>query len=125
MTRSTAFILVGLTIICTVAGQLAIKWQAGKVAAVPATVEGKLAVLAHLLINPWIIAGLAAALFAALCWIIAMTKLPLSTAYPFMALTFPSVVVASHWLFNEELTLPKLIGLAFVIAGVSIIGAAQ
>jgi len=46
-----------------------------------------------LLLNPWIISGLAAALLASVTWMAAMTRLPLSHAYPFTTLAFVLVML--------------------------------
>jgi multidrug transporter EmrE-like cation transporter len=50
----------------------------------------------------------------------AMTKLPLSFAYPFMSLAFVLVMVFSSLLFNEPITAHKMIGVALVIVGLAI-----
>jgi multidrug transporter EmrE-like cation transporter len=78
--------------------------------------------LARLLMNPWIVSALAAALAAAVTWMAAMTKLDLSHAYPFMSAVFVLVPVASVLLFNEPVTTPKLVGLALIVAGIAIGG---
>ncbi|HWV91528.1 MAG TPA: EamA family transporter, partial [Burkholderiales bacterium] len=57
---------------------------------------------------------------AALCWMLAMTKLDLSHAYPFVSLSFVLVLFLSALLFGEPLSWAKLAGIALVIAGVAL-----
>jgi multidrug transporter EmrE-like cation transporter len=121
MTRFSAFAFVATTIVFTIYGQLVIKWQAALAGVPPADWRGRLDFMLHIAFNPWIISGLLAALVAGAAWIVAMTKLPISVAYPLMALTFPSVVLLSHYIFGEELTAYKLVGIALIISGVSIV----
>jgi multidrug transporter EmrE-like cation transporter len=73
-----------------------------------------------LLLNPWILSGLMAAFLASFCWMAALTKFPLNVAYPFTALTFVAVLLASGLLFAEPINLAKWIGMGFLITGVVI-----
>lgn len=113
-----SYVYVFLTIFLTVYGQIAIKWQVTAAGAFPADPEGKLLFLAKLLLNPWVISALAAALLAAVSWMAAMTKLDLSHAYPFMSLAFILVLVLSALVFHEPVTLPKIAGLTLICAGI-------
>jgi multidrug transporter EmrE-like cation transporter len=115
-----SYLYVFLTILLTVYGQLVIKWQVGLAGAFPAEPADKLLFLARLLLNPWIISALAAALAAAVAWMAAMTRLELSHAYPFMSLAFVLVLLGSAWFFQEPVTLPKVAGLALICAGIII-----
>ncbi len=113
-----SYVYVFLTIFLTVYGQIAIKWQVVEAGAFPADPEGQFRFLAKLLLNPWVISALAAALLAAVSWMAAMTKLDLSHAYPFMSLAFVLVLVCSALIFHEPVTLPKIVGLALISAGI-------
>ena len=115
-----SYVYVFLTILLTVYGQLIIKWQVAGAGVFPAEPGDKFLFLARLLLNPWIISALAAALAAAIAWMAAMTKLDLSHAYPFTSLAFVLVVLCSAWLFHEPLTVPKMAGLALIVAGIAI-----
>lgn len=117
-----SYLYVALTVVLTVYGQLVIKWQVLAAGAFPETPAEKLLFLARLLINPWIVSALAAALAAAVTWMAAMTRLDLSHAYPFLSAVFVLVPLASVLLFNEPVTTPKVIGLALIVAGIVIGG---
>ena len=120
MTTAFPWLMVGATIILTTYGQLVIKWQVMiKEAPLHPLLEG-LPPVAQLLLRPWIISALAAAFLASLCWMLAMSRLELSKAYPFMALNFLLVGMLAIPLFGEALTRPKIIGLLFVVAGLVI-----
>ncbi len=114
------YVYVALTVLLTVYGQLVIKWQlAGKV--LPEPLISKVLFLLAQLLNPWVFSGLFAAFVAALCWMAAMTKLPLSQAYPFTSLAIVLVFVASSVLFGESITSAKVLGTLLIVAGLFVI----
>ena len=47
-----------------------------------------------------------------------MTKFELSHAYPFMSFSFVFVLVLSGFFFHEAGTLPKLLGVLLIMAGI-------
>jgi multidrug transporter EmrE-like cation transporter len=57
-----------------------------------------------------------------LIYIRVLTSISLSTAYPvFVSIAFAVVAVGAMMLFEERLTMPKLLGSAFLIAGIALI----
>ena len=48
------------------------------------------------------------------------SKFPLSYAYPYMSLAFVLVMFLSAIFFKEPVTIPKSIGLGFIILGIII-----
>ena len=110
------------TILFTVYGQIIIKWQVSNAGAFPEDAAEKIWFLLRLAVNPWVISSLCCAFLAFLCWMAAMTKFELSYAYPFMSLSFVFVLVLSGFFFHESITLPKLLGVLLIMAGI-IVGA--
>lgn len=115
-----SYVLVLLTILLTVYGQVVIKWKVLQIGALPPIFSDKIVVLVKLLLNPWIISAFVAAFAASICWIGAMTKLELGRTYPFMALTFILVAIFANLLFGEPITWPKVTGLGLVMLGLII-----
>ena len=54
-------------------------------------------------------------------WINILKKIDLSIAYPITSISIVFVMVFSHFLFNETLTVNKIIGSVFIISGSIII----
>lgn len=106
------------SVLCTVYGQIVVKWQVSKAGALPASFSEKILFLIHLVLNPWIMSGMVAGFFALICWLAAMTKFELSYAYPFMSLAFVFVLILSAVLFHEAVTVPKVLGILLIIAGI-------
>jgi uncharacterized membrane protein len=120
MKDSSGFVYIALTLVLTLYGQLVLKWQVTLAGGMPSTSGGKLAFLVQMLLNPWILSGFASAFLASLAWMAAMTKFQLSYAYPFMSLNFILVVLFSAWLFNDPVTIPKVVGVLLIMAGIII-----
>src|SRR5215210_1405680 len=105
--RIMGYLFIAGTILLTVYGQIITKWQVGLAGPMPISLDGRVAFLARLLFNPWVISSLTAAFLAFLFWIGAMTKFQLSYAYPFTSLSFVLVLLLSAVLFRESITIPK------------------
>ncbi|MCZ8114213.1 EamA family transporter [Silanimonas sp.] len=119
---NNAYLLVALTIAFTVYGQVVLKWQMGVLA--PQGLPNRPADLLAVLLTPWVISAFFAAFLASLCWMGALSRLPLSKAYPFMALSFPTVAVLAVLLFHEELNTPKILGTSLIVLGAIILSRA-
>ncbi len=115
-----SYVYVIATVLLTVYGQIAIKWQVLAAGPFPADPGEKVWFLARLLANPWVLSALAAGLLASVSWMAAMTRLELSHAYPFMSLAFVLVMVCSAWFFSEPITPLKVAGIALVVLGIVI-----
>ena len=109
-----------ITIVLTVYGQLVVKWQVSLAGAFPASGWEKTLFLGKLLINPWVVSAMAAALLAGVAWMAAMTKLNLSHAYPFMGLTFVLVLILSGVYFNEPMNWQKTVGVLLIMGGIAL-----
>lgn len=108
------------TILFTVYGQIVIKWQMNHAGSLPPETIDKVIFLLRMIINPWIISGFLAAFLAALAWMAAMTKLPLSHAYPFISFSFVLITLSGAIFFHEPLNFPKIFGMIFIVAGIII-----
>lgn len=106
------------TVFFTVFGQIVLKWRMNGVGSLPEGISEKIICLMKLLIDPWIFSGYFAAFIASFFWMAAMTKFDISYAYPFMSSAFVIVFVLSVFLFQEAVTVSKVIGLLLIVSGI-------
>lgn len=59
--------------------------------------------------------------FATLIWIYLLRSVPLSKAYPFMALSFVLVPFAAYLFYGETVTPAYYLGLLFIMSGIVVI----
>lgn len=117
MSSLSNYIYIALTIAFTVYGQIALKMQVAQAGPLPADSGDKLMFVIRLLLNPWVISAFAAAFLASVTWMGAMSKFQLSHAYPFMSLNFVIVLLLGAWLFNEPLSITRMVGVALICLG--------
>jgi drug/metabolite transporter (DMT)-like permease len=68
--------------------------------------------------NPYVLGGLLLHAAALGTWLLALRRVDISYAYPFIALGFVLVLGLSAWFLDERLTTARVIGVAFIIGGV-------
>jgi multidrug transporter EmrE-like cation transporter len=122
VSNTLAYLLVLTTILLTAYGQLVLKWQVLRAGSLPSQLLERLHFVGQLLLNPWVLSAFAAAFLASLSWMLAMSKLQISRAYPVTALTFVIVVIGGGILFSEAISTLKVVGLALVVIGI-VVGA--
>ena len=75
--------------------------------------------------SPSILLGLACFGLSAVVWLFVLSKIPLSTAYPFVAMGIAITVAAGRLLFGEPVTGAKLFGVILIIVGVTTVAASS
>lgn len=108
MTSSYTLVLIASTL-CAALGQVLFKAGAHRAET-----------LLHFF-NAWILIGLFAYGVGTLLWIYVLSRMPLTVAYPFTALTFALVYLAGVFLFGEPMTLRALSGVILILGGLFLI----
>jgi multidrug transporter EmrE-like cation transporter len=54
-------------------------------------------------------------------WILALSRVPVSVAYPMLSIGYVVNAIAAWWLFGESLAAQKLAGIAFIVVGVFLV----
>lgn len=70
------------------------------------------------LTSPLIIGGLFCFALSAVFWLFVLSKVPLSAAYPFIALGIGVTVIAGLTLFGETVSPSGAIGVGFIVLGI-------
>jgi len=112
------YLSIGLTLLFTVYGQIILKYRLNQLQIkFPDQLTDKIVFTLKLIFDPLILSGFVAAFVASLFWIITMTKMEITKAYPFMSLAPALVFLVGVYVLNEQFTWGKLIGLLFIIFG--------
>ena len=72
--------------------------------------------------NPYVIGGLGAYGFSAILWLIVLSRLPLSLAYPLVSLGFIAVVALSALVLHEPVSAARMLAVGLIICGVVVLG---
>ncbi len=62
--------------------------------------------------------GVACYMVSLVVWIMGLSRVPVSVAYPMLSLGYVINAVAAHYIFGESVTLTKWLGIGFIIVGV-------
>lgn len=73
------------------------------------------------LLNGYLIAGVAVLGCSTLLWTWVLRSVPLSSAYPYMALAFVLVPLICYFLLGEGMTVRQVLGSALICAGVVVV----
>lgn len=115
----SAFLL-SAVLALTVYGQLVIKARALAHGGDSIVTPHRLHYIIAMFTDFWVLSGFVSAVLAAACWMLAIERLDVGFAYPFMALSFVFVPIGSMLLFGEPLPSLQLLALGFIILGVTL-----
>lgn len=72
--------------------------------------------------EPRVVIGLVLFGISAAMWLIVLSRVPLSLAYPFAGLTYVFVTVFSKFILKEEVPGIRWLGLALIVGGILLVG---
>ncbi len=114
---TSGYFYIALTIGFTVVGQLLVKAGMTKAATSVVSHPGLGSLIAAGFLQIQVLAGLVCALLAAVAWFPAISRLPISVAYPFMALPIVLVLSLAPIFFAEKIMLNQWLGVVIVSFG--------
>ncbi|TQV88896.1 EamA family transporter [Aliikangiella coralliicola] len=83
--------------------------------------SGAISAITAVFSNLSVIGGLATYVSSAGVWLLVLSKIEVSKAYPFVGLGFIGTMFFAYWFLNEPLTLSKMFGTLLVIIGILLI----
>jgi uncharacterized membrane protein len=112
------YVCIAATILLTIYGQLVLYWRvAGRKFGANGFDWGEIMNLVRVMLDPWMLSGFASAVLASLFYIVALSRLQINHAYPFMSLNFPLVAICAFFIFGDALSTKKLVGLGLIVCG--------
>jgi drug/metabolite transporter (DMT)-like permease len=113
------FALLLASVLCDVVGQVCFKLGVGHDEHGPA--KGIAAFALDTLRSPWVLTGLFVYAIEFVVWFAALSLAPLSVAFPFAALSYCGVVVASRYVLHEKVSVRRWLGTIAVAGGVALV----
>ena len=68
-------------------------------------------------LNPYVVGGLAVLVFSMGLHLMALSRVELSFAYPFLSVSYILVLIAGYVWFGESINASRIIGVAFICVG--------
>lgn len=116
-----SFLLIIIGVLLNAAGQLLLKAGVRHMGVIKLHFSTLLAAGSKLAFEPHILGGLACYVVSVAVWILALSRVPVSIAYPVLSLGYVVVAVASWFLFGETLGAIRIAGIAVIIVGVYLV----
>ena len=119
-TLVTLLLLLG-SVACDVTGQVCFKLGVGHAAAG----AGAPSLAYKVFHSPWIALGVAVYAVEFVLWFAALSRTQLSVAFPFTALGYVGVVLASRYILKEHISLRRWAGIGTIVVGVVLVTGQQ
>ncbi len=116
---SFALILTG--VLLNAAAQLLLKAGTNTVGHFEFSLENALPMALRLGLEPHILGGLGCYVVSVVVWIMALSRVPVSVAYPMLSIGYVVNAVIAHFWMGEAVTTAKLAGIGFIIVGVFLV----
>lgn len=116
-----AILYIVVSVLTGAAGQVMLKRGMGSMGPLTLTVSQLGSTLWRIGTNPYVILGLAIYVSGTVFWLVALSRVDLSYAYPFASLSYVVMLAASWLLFHENISLVRLLGTLVVGMGVLLI----
>ncbi len=123
--RPTLILLILFSVLLSAGSQILLKHGMSTPAvksALAGTVE-PLHMLLTIAASPAVLLGLGCFGLSAVVWLFVLAKIPLSSAYPFVALGIAITVIAGRFVFGEPISAIKMIGVGIILAGIATVAA--
>lgn len=116
---SGALPLILFSVVCGIGGQLTLKMGMNHVGQINADALAQpLAMVLRVLTNPLVAFGLGLYVLGAVAWLTVLSKVPLSFAYPILALGYAITPMLAWFLLGESVPSTRWVGVLVICVGV-------
>ena len=120
--NSATFSIILAGVLLNSAAQLLLKAGANGIGTISLTTAASTAAAAvAVATQPWIVVGLLCYFISAGLWIVALTRVDVTVAYPMLSLGYVVAALFAWQLFGEELNATRITGIAVILVGVAIL----
>lgn len=122
---SSGYGLIFAGVVLNALGQLLLKAGTNAVGRFEFVTENLAPVATRLAFEPHILAGIACYGVSLVVWIMGLSRIEVSIAYPMLSLGYVLNAAAAWYFFGESLGPMRFAGIAFIIVGVGLIARSQ
>ena len=116
---SLALLLTG--VLLNAAAQLLLKAGTNAVGQFEFSLANALPVGLKLGLQPYILGGMACYVVSLVVWIMGLSRVPVSVAYPLLSIGYVLNALAAWYLLGESLTAQRMAGIGLIIVGVFLV----
>ena len=116
-----AFILILTGVLLNAAAQLALKASVSDTGVISLDMQSHFSSAGSLASNLWLWLGLICYGVSVIVWILALSRVDVSIAYPMLSIGYIVNAIAAWHLFDEPMNIGKVVGIGVIIVGVYIL----
>jgi len=116
-----AFALVLTGVLLNAIAQLALKASVSETGIISLDLQSLLTSAGSLASNLWLWLGLICYAISVVVWVLALSRVDVSIAYPMLSIGYIVNAVAAWHLFDEPMNIGKVVGIGIIIVGVYIL----
>jgi drug/metabolite transporter (DMT)-like permease len=113
-----AFAYLFAAVVMNTGAQLLLKAGTNALGVITLTRADWAATLWRMATEPHFVGGVAIYMVSLVVWIIGLSRVPVSIAFPMLSLGYVLNAIAAHYLFGEVVTLGRWLGIGFIVLGV-------
>ncbi len=113
------FIIAG--VLLNALAQLLLKAGANNVGAIHLSMDNLFAVGLKVAMQLPIIGGLTCYVLSVVVWIIALSRVDVTIAYPMLSLGYVVAAIGAWYMFGEALTVQRMVGIGVILIGVALL----
>lgn len=111
-----AFLFAG--VLLNAAAQLLLKGGTNRLGVITLTTGSWPATLWRMATEGFFVAGIACYVVSVFVWILGLSRVPVSIAYPMLSLGYVINAIAAYYLFGEGVSVMRWLGIGFIVLGV-------
>ena len=119
--NAASWALIFTGVLLNAAAQLLLKAGTNAVGQFEFSAQNIVPVGMKLALEPHIAGGVACYVVSLVVWIMGLSRIEVSIAYPMLSIGYVLNAAAAWYLLGESLTAQKLLGIAFIVAGVFLV----
>lgn len=116
-----SFVIILVGVLLNAVGQLLLKAGANELKTMDLSLSNPVMSGLRIVFEPHIFGGLVCYVISVGVWLTALTRVPVSVAYPMLSIGYVLNAVAAYYLFGEVLSGLKLAGIGVIILGVVLV----
>jgi len=115
---AAAFMFLVAGVLLNAAAQLLLKAGTNHLGVLTLTADTWVRTFARMATETHFIGGAALYVVSLVVWILGLSRVPVSIAYPMLSLGYIVNAIAAHYLLGEAVTLQRWLGIGVIVAGV-------
>ena len=114
-----SFLMAG--VLLNAGAQLALKAGTNRIGEFAFSLDNVVPIGMRLASSPYILLGLGCYVVSVVVWILGLSRVPVSVAYPLLSVGYIVNALAAWMLFGESLTAQKMVGIGMIVVGVVLV----